>query len=183
MAKNIEIKAYLNDLAAVIEIAKSLATQPSEVLKQEDVFFNCENGRLKLRKFSAEHGELIFYLRNNQSGPKSSEYFISSTNEPALLQLVLQKAHGVAGTVIKTRTLFITGRTRIHIDQVEQLGNFIELEVVLDDGEAMEIGIDEANQLMEQLNIKQTDLIECAYIDLLVSQSTSKTGINNEQSA
>ena len=67
----------------------------------------------------------------------------------------------------KRRTLYIVGRTRVHLDRVEELGDFLELEVVLADGDAPEPGIAEARELMAALGISPSQLIEGAYVDLL----------------
>ncbi len=116
MAINIEIKASLDNISSCIDTAKSLSGSDPEVIKQEDYFFSCENGRLKLRIFSSGKGELIFYNRKNDSGPKTSEYFISETNEPNRLLHVLEKSYGIRGVVKKIRQLFLIGNTRVHID-------------------------------------------------------------------
>jgi predicted adenylyl cyclase CyaB len=76
-------------------------------------------------------------------------------------------AYGEAGRVRKQRTLFLAGRTRIHLDRVEGLGSFLELEVVLADDEPPAKGIAEAHRLMEQLGVASTQLVEGAYVDLL----------------
>ena len=76
-------------------------------------------------------------------------------------------AYGEAGRVRKLRTLFIVGRTRIHLDVVETLGHFLELEVVLGADESIEEGIAEANRVMELLGVQRSQLIEGAYVDLL----------------
>jgi len=171
MAKNIEIKASLNNVVFCLDKAKSLSGGDPEVIKQKDIFFNCDRGRLKLRIFSQKQGELIFYKRKNETGPKTSEYYISETNEPDRLLQVLEKAYGIYGVVKKTRKLFIIGRTRIHIDQVENLGNFLEFEVVLKENENPGIGKTEAHRLMDQFGLKDNNLIECAYIDLIKSRN------------
>ncbi len=97
MARNIEIKASLNNINSCINTAKALSGSDPEVIIQEDYFFNCENGRLKLRIFSSDTGELIFYNRKNNSGPKISEYFISKTIEPNTLLHVMEKSYGIRG--------------------------------------------------------------------------------------
>jgi len=76
-------------------------------------------------------------------------------------------AYGQAGRVRKHRTLFLAGRTRIHLDKVEGLGDFLELEVVLEEGESAEKGVQEAHGLMAKLGIEPSQLIEDAYVDLL----------------
>lgn len=167
MAINIEIKASLDNISSCIDTAKSLSGSDPEVIKQEDYFFSCENGRLKLRIFSSSKGELIFYNRKNDSGPKTSEYFISETNEPNRLLQLLEKSYGIRGVVKKTRKLFLIGRTRVHIDQVENLGDFLEFEVVLSNEEDTNTGKQEAHRLMNQFGIEKGSLIDCAYIDLI----------------
>jgi predicted adenylyl cyclase CyaB len=79
----------------------------------------------------------------------------------------LALAYGAVGRLRKHRTLFLVGRTRVHLDQVEGLGEFLELEVVLRDGESADAGVREAQRLMEMLAVDPSQLIECAYIDLL----------------
>lgn len=80
---------------------------------------------------------------------------------------MLSSALGVIGTVKKRRRVYIVDRTRVHLDRVESLGEYMELEVVLEDGEAVEAGVDIANSLMKTLDIRQEDLVSCAYIDML----------------
>lgn len=170
MARNIEIKAYIDNINACLSTAKLLAGAEPELIKQEDYFFHCANGRLKLRIFSSKNGELIFYNRKNDTGPKMSEYFISRTNEPNTLLDVLEKSYGIRGVVKKIRNLFLIGNTRIHIDQVENLGSFLEFEVVLSKDMNIKAGEKEAKRLMEQFGIKKGSLINCAYIDLIESR-------------
>ena len=156
MARNIEIKARIGSVQALVPKAAALATEgPIEIL-QDDTFFRCDNGRLKLRAFSATSGELIFYRRPDQQGPKESFYLRSPTREPDTLRESLTLAYGEAGRVRKHRTLFLAGRTRIHLDRVEGLGDFLELEVVLRENEASDAGVREAHELMAALGLPLT---------------------------
>jgi len=167
MPRNVEIKARIDSVSALLPQAAALAGgSPTEIV-QDDTFFCCETGRLKLRAFSATAGELIYYRRPDQPGPKESFYLISPTSAPDALRESLTLAYGHTGRVRKRRTLFVVGQTRIHLDQVEGLGDFLELEVVLQEGETTQSGIDTANRLMSQLGIDATQLINAAYIDLL----------------
>ncbi len=134
MPANIEIKALLHDRAAALAAAASLADSGPEIIHQEDIFFRCEGARLKLRIFDPDHGELIRYERPNQPGAKLSCYSIACTSTPHVLRDILTRTLGQLGTVKKVRTLYLAGQTRIHIDQVEGLGDFLELEVVLQEG-------------------------------------------------
>ncbi len=171
MARNIEIKARIDSIESIIPKAAALADKgPIEII-QDDTFFTCQNGRLKLRAFSSTEGELIFYRRPDQRGPKESFYLISPTSAPDLLRESLLLAYGQVGRVRKHRTLFLVGRTRIHFDRVENLGHFLELEVVLSDGEAVETGKEIAEDLLGKLGISSRQLVEKAYIDL-INQTT-----------
>jgi predicted adenylyl cyclase CyaB len=167
MARNIEIKARVENVAFLAPKVAALATEGPLEIAQDDTFFHCENGRLKLRAFSNDAGELIFYRRVNQPGPKESFYLRSSTSSPELLRETLSLAYGQIGRIRKYRTLFQIGRTRVHLDRVEGLGHFLELEVALVDDESAEQGIREASDLMDQLGIQPEQLIEGAYLDLL----------------
>jgi predicted adenylyl cyclase CyaB len=167
MARNIEIKARIASVEAVAPKAAAVATDGPVDIVQDDTFFRCDNGRLKLRAFSAESGELIFYRRPDQQGPKESFYLRSPTTEPDTLRESLTLAYGQSGRVRKHRTLFLAGRTRIHLDRVEGLGDFLELEVVLGDNEASDVGVREAKELMAALGVEPGQLIDGAYVDLL----------------
>lgn len=169
MPRNIEIKARIASVGALTPSAAAIADQGPFEIAQDDTFFACEAGRLKLRAFSAEQGELIFYRRANQQGPKESFYLRSPTSAPDTLREALSLAYGQAGRVQKHRTLFLVGRTRVHLDRVIGLGHFVELEVVLEDGEPPEVGVREAHELMAQLGILPSQLIDGAYVDLIAS--------------
>jgi len=170
MAQNVEIKAHATDFVAQCKIARSLSGEEPEVIDQKDIFFNVPEGRLKLRVFTQDRAELIYYLRSDQQGPKISQYEITKTDDPEGLKNILKSAYGIRNTVVKTRHLYMSGRTRIHFDKVDLLGEYIELEVVLSDSDRLTDGEKEAQKLMEQLGIKDNQLIEVAYVDLLDSQ-------------
>jgi len=169
MARNIEIKARIDTVERVAQLAAQLADSGPIEIAQDDTFFRCENSadRLKLRTFAPDRAELIFYRRANSSGPKESFYLISPTTTPDTLRESLTLAWGQAGRVRKQRRLFIVGRTRVHLDRVEGLGEFLELEVVLKEGEPTEAGVAEAHALMAQLGIASDQLVQGAYVDLL----------------
>lgn len=171
MARNIEIKARIASVEALLPAVMAVADQGPFEIAQDDTFFVCATGRLKLRAFSEEEGELIFYRRADRLGPKESFYLRSPTTTPTLLRESLSLAYGTAGRVQKQRTLFLAGRTRIHLDKVTGLGHFLELEVVLAEGETSESGEVEARELMERLGIAASQLVDRAYVDLLVEES------------
>lgn len=169
MARNVEIKARIGNIDRIFPKAAAVADKgPSEII-QDDTFFTCENGRLKLRVLSPDRGELIFYQRADQKGPKESFYLISHTTSPEALRKSLAMAYGEAGRVRKTRTLFLIGRTRIHLDRVQGLGDFLELEVVLEENEDAAAGEAIARDLMQRLGILPEQLVVGAYVDLLAA--------------
>ncbi|PQZ71176.1 adenylate cyclase [Achromobacter sp. MYb9] len=172
MARNVEIKAQVDSLAAIEPLAAALSGQEPVFIAQDDTFFTCTHGRLKLRAFADGTGELIFYQRADDTGPKESFYVISPTNSPSTLRDALTRAYGAIGRVKKQRTVFMAGRTRIHLDNVEGLGEFLELEVVLRDGESAEAGMEEARTLMQSLGVAPTQLLSGAYLDLLADRRT-----------
>ena len=174
MNSNIEIKARARDFSRQKGLAGELTDRAEELICQEDTFFNVLKGRLKLRMFSPSQGELIYYERDNINGPKQSNYSISKTDDPIKLKNMLSCALGVQGVVRKKRYLFIVGQTRIHLDDVEGLGYFIELEVVMQPNQTANECLQIANQIMEKMQIREDDLIDVAYIDLLTGNSCKK---------
>jgi|SRR5579859_3098011 len=171
MPRNVEIKARIESVDALTPRAHAIANSGPTEIFQDDTFFHCPSGRLKLRAFSEASGELIFYQRPDKAGPKESFYVISATASPNSLREALSLAYGQTGRVRKHRTLFMVGRTRVHLDRVDDLGNFIELEVVLADNESTQDGVAVANSLLAKLGISPEQLIEGAYVDLIRDQT------------
>jgi adenylate cyclase len=137
-------------------------------LEQEDTFFACPRGRLKLRRFGGcAQAELIYYERPESPGPKESRYIVHPTADADGLREVLAAAFDVRGVVRKRRMVYLVGPTRVHLDQVEGLGEFVELEVVLQPQQDSAEGIGIAHELMAKLGISANQLIDRAYIDLL----------------
>jgi adenylate cyclase class IV len=167
MARNVEIKAAVGDFARVTARLATLSAGPGASLAHEDTFFRCPGGRLKLRLLAGHAGELIYYERADHAGPRTSDYRVVPTAEPDRLRAVLAAAYGIIGVVRKRRTVHMVGRTRVHLDEVENLGRFVELEVVLEDGEPVEQGVAEAHRLMAALDIQEDQLVSHAYLDLL----------------
>jgi len=167
MGRNVEIKARSRDFQKQRLQAEALSTEPAQHLIQEDTFFNVSAGRLKLRIFENGSGELIQYDRDDSPGPKESRYVFFRTKEPEALKTVLTKALGIRAVVRKKRTVYFCQQTRVHLDQVEGLGAFIELEVVLDTGQDIQYGTAVAQELMSKLGIEKQDLVAAAYVDLI----------------
>jgi predicted adenylyl cyclase CyaB len=167
MPSNIEIKARARDLADLRRGAEALSDTPAQVIPQEDTFFYTAKGRLKLRQLAPDWGQLVYYERTDASGPKRSNYHIFETRDPESLKTTLSLALGIRGVVRKKRTLYLVGQTRLHLDEVEGLGEFMELEVVLRPEQSDAEGQAIAQDLMTRLGMREEDLIEGAYMDLL----------------
>lgn len=167
MPSNIEVKARVRDFAQIRLRAERLSDTPVEVIPQEDTFFVTPRGRLKLRLLTEEEGQLIYYTRPDQEGPKRSDYQLYGTSDPEGLKRVLELAYKVRGVVRKTRYVYLVGQTRVHLDDVQGLGHFMELEVVLEDGQSDAEGQRIAEELMASLGVEKSDLLEGAYMDLL----------------
>lgn len=173
MATNVEIKASVENIDGLRQRVEEISQTPAELIPQEDIFFHTQEGRLKLRFLANDRGQLIYYEREDRAGPKRSEYLVSETAEPDRLKTVLEKALGVRGIVRKRRWLYWLERTRIHLDEVEGLGSFLELEVTLSPGQSTEEGTATAAELIGRLGVAQRDLIEGAYIDLLEARGSN----------
>ena len=177
MPSNIEIKAILRDRAAAETLAAALSGNGPEILRQTDVFFRSAGARLKLRILGAGRGELIRYERADLAEVRPSRYTIARTPDPEDLLEILTRALAQAGTVKKTRQLYLVGQTRIHIDAVEELGDFLELEVVLRPGQSEAEGRQIALELLTKFNIESRDLLAEAYVDLLEARRRGKPEI------
>lgn len=175
MPRNVEIKARIAQPSRLLDDVLEIADRGPTVFAQDDTFFACPSGRLKLRVFSETSGQVIFYRRDDLAGPKLSEYVIASTGEPDALRAVLTLAYGAVGRVRKTRTLCFVGETRIHLDDVEGLGHFVELEVVLAPEQTIAQGQAIAEDLMRRLSIAPSTLVQKAYVDLIADKAARET--------
>ena len=170
MPTNIEIKARVRDFAEIRRRAEAISGSTGEVIPQEDTFFITPKGRLKLRELDEHKAQLIYYERPDQEGPKRSNYHLFETDDPMNLKTALSMAYGVRGVVRKTRYLYLTGQTRIHLDDVQGLGQFMELEVVMRAGQPDAEGQAIAESLMKKLGVEASDLVEGAYMDILEAE-------------
>ena len=170
-ARNIEIKAHVLNTGRLRATVEAMSDTEAEVWNQRDVFFAVATGRLKLRIMNDRCGELIQYDRPDIGGPKLSHYLIAPTTAPEVLMTILSRVLPIVGTVRKERLVYRVGQTRIHLDQVENLGDFVELEVVLRPDQTEEEGVSIAENLMSRLEIPREQFVRKAYIDLLQNHS------------
>ncbi|XP_053608510.1 uncharacterized protein LOC128674157 [Plodia interpunctella] len=170
--RNVEIKARITDYDKICNVAEDLSGGPATVIIQDDTFYHVNSGRLKMRFYGDSSATLVRYDREDTPEAKQSDYdlvqFSVRDSEKARdLDNILRKCLGAKGRVVKERKLYMVGQTRIHIDAVQDLGHFMELEVVLRPEQTVEEGRAIARDLQIKLGIKNEDLIDCAYVDLL----------------
>jgi len=160
MRANLEIKARGGDW----EKARALATERVGVDEQVDTYFRTAVGRLKLRESSLSGGQLIPYFRPDADGPRRSDYRVLSVDDAPSLRAMLSEMLGVHAVVRKRREILLHENVRIHLDEVEGLGRFLELEAVFD-GSAEEEARQRAKVrwMMEEMGLGEEDLIAGSY--------------------
>lgn len=169
MARNVEIKARIDGIETLLPRARALADGDALHLVQDDTFFRVPHGRLKLREFGDGSAELIHYQRPDSGQAKLSDYVRTPVSLPVSMRAALERALGAIGRVRKQRLLLMVGATRIHLDRVQGLGEFVELEVVLHDDQSEADGARIAEHLMHELGLAAAPRIAGAYLDLLAA--------------
>ena len=169
MPRNIEIKARIASIEALLPRARAVADGEPELIVQDDTFFTVPHGRLKLREFADGSAELIHYQRPDTGNAKASDYVRVAVPDPAALREALVRGCGLLGRVQKQRWLLMAGATRIHLDRVAGLGDFMELEVVLHGSQSDEQGRARAEALMRELGLAQAERLAGAYMDMLAT--------------
>ena len=165
---NLELKAHCADLGRARERARALATRWLGVDHQVDTYFRTAAGRLKLRESSLSGAQLVPYLRADAPQARRSDYLVVPVPDPEAMRRLLTELLGIHRIVRKHREIGLFENVRIHLDQVEGLGDFVELEAVWDGG-----GAGEAEQhaklafLRERLGIADGDLVAASYEALL----------------
>ncbi len=161
---NVEIKARCRDPQVVRAKAVSLATECLGVDDQVDTYFATRKGRLKVRESSLSGGQLVCYLRPDQKDPKRSDYQVIPIADPMGLKKLLEELLGCLCVVKKKREILLYENVRIHLDRVDGLGDFMELEAVFDGNPSEEVKQQRKVQfLMSELGIHEVDLISTSY--------------------
>ena len=209
MPRNVEIKASLGSEEVAWQLIHRISAEQQQepmIIEQIDTFFRTRNhGRLKLREFgrddeyvmrnpdlsdeqrernrngaSGRTAELIYYERSNKREAKLSEFTAIDIDQAKELKIVLASAIGATVVVRKKRHLFLIDCTRVHIDEVDRLGWFMELEVVMKDCMTVQDGMRIAEDLCNHLGISSDALVATAYADLILDSHTAiyaETGV------
>ncbi len=164
--KNLEFKAICDSLDVLRGRLVNLQAEHRRTMKQLDTYFNVPQGRLKLREINTHEVQLIYYERSDLAESRYSNYQVCDISEPMVFKQLATRAWGVRGVVEKQRELWMFGNTRIHLDEVRDLDQFVELETVIHnqtEGEAQA----EHQLVKDALGIKEEDLLSVSYSDLV----------------
>jgi homotetrameric cytidine deaminase len=161
LRRNLEIKARDADPRRTLEAALALGAEDKGDLTQRDTYFGGARGRLKLREQTPGEPELIQYRRPDEQGPRTSEFRVVPVEAAGPLKEALDAALGTLVVVEKRRRLLLWEGVRIHLDEVDGLGAFVELEAPEEGGQEAKV-----ERLSEALQIG--DPIAGSYSDLLL---------------
>ena len=167
---NVELKATDNDPGATAARCLGLGASEGGVLVQRDTYYLSRRGRLKLRSDGGGSGELIAYGRPDDPDATESTYVLAPVCAPGELAEALDAALGTVVVVAKRRRLFLWEGVRIHLDDVEELGTFIELEAVIPDAGDLDTAHAKVAHLRHELGIEDGALVPGGYADLLLDR-------------
>ena len=170
---NLEQKFQCDNLGLTLQAALEGGAEPADVLVQRDVYFRAAIGRLKLRLVNAEHGppaaQLIAYDRPDGAIERLCTYLLVPVTRPLELEAALTASLGVRATVCKRRRLLMSRNTRLHFDEVEGLGTFVEFEAVLGPGDTREDAHAQIARWRTLLGLVEP--VPRSYVDLLEERS------------
>lgn len=173
VGRNIEVKVRLVGerpqaaLAAARQVAERIADRRLGRFRQVDTYFHCGAGRLKLREIEGQTAQLIAYTREDRAEARGSDYQWVEVDDTGAMKRLLTAVLGVRVIVAKTREIFLVSTVRIHLDEVEGLGAFLEFEAVLEVGDSDAQGRAAVDRLCEQFRVDRSDFVAKSYSELL----------------
>jgi predicted adenylyl cyclase CyaB len=170
---NIELKARCDDLGRLRDACASLGAEAQEPERQIDTYFGVAQGRLKLRESLRSGAELIYYMRPDVAGARESHYEIYQVEDAEGLKALLKRALGVQAVVAKRREIYLIGNVRVHLDKVQGLGSFVELEGIVDHQAELFHVAEEVRRLEHALGIDTPSLVKESYADLVGKAETA----------
>ncbi|MBN1343410.1 MAG: class IV adenylate cyclase [Phycisphaerae bacterium] len=178
MKRNIELKAEYPDLDHARRIAEELGAVLHADMRQRDTYFASPTGRLKLRRIvpisteggkTDERAELIGYRRDDRTEPRASDYDRVPIDDAPGLARLLDQTLGVTIEVLKHRVVYLHDNVRIHLDDVQDLGRFIEFEAIVDEHCDDLAARAKVKRLREAFGIADERIAAGSYADLLHS--------------
>jgi predicted adenylyl cyclase CyaB len=166
---NLELKAHLSSRTRAEDQARRAGAEECGILRQTDTYFNVPRGRLKLREIAGSGSELVQYERREDSSERWSTYRKIDVPDPDALRSALEDALGVLTVVRKERELFLYRGARIHLDEVDGLGSFIEFEVPSGGGESPVHLMEDLRKIFQ---VDENDIEKGSYSHLLVGKSS-----------
>jgi len=176
---NIEIKARCSDQDRIRNVLKSRHAEFRGEDHQIDTYFKVQRGRLKLREGNIEKA-LIYYEREDAQGPKKSEVILYKDPSPSLKD-ILAKSMGIFVVVDKQREIYFIENVKFHIDTVQGLGSFVEIEAVDKDGSIEESRLlEQCRYYLAHLAISEEDQVAESYSDLLLKNELEFPNMKEE---
>jgi adenylate cyclase, class 2 len=165
---NVEIKAKSYDQDRIREILNNNNAEYKGLDHQIDTYYQVSKGRLKLRVGNIENN-LIHYNRENIQGPKQSKVSLYIPNPNSDLKTILDNSHYIDVVVKKDREIYFIGNVKFHLDNVKDLGTFVEIEAIDKDETIGKNKLEEqCKYYMELFDINKEDLISNSYSDILL---------------
>jgi homotetrameric cytidine deaminase len=166
--RNVELKARDADPRGSLARALGIGAEDRGEISQRDTYYSRARGRLKLREQEPGEAELIAYQRPDSPDPRESAYRIVEIADPEATRDALDASLGTLVVVEKRRRLLLWDGVRIHLDQVDGLGTFVELEAVAEPGSDLSAEHDKVKRLRAELHIDDDALVAGSYSDLLL---------------
>lgn len=180
--RNVEIKVRADDLERVEALLRAQGARDAGVLEQRDVFLPCSSGRLKLRFENDRTPQLILYHRADEASLRASDYQLFPIENGEAFLSVAERAWGTQPEVRKQRHLYFVDNIRVHLDVVEGLGPFVELEAVVDAEHDEASSRAAAQALLHDLGLDAVPPESRAYVDLLTSRREDPDDPNDRAS-
>lgn len=173
---NIEIKAKCAKPQQIRDLLFARGAEFRGVDPQIDTYFKTSQGRLKLREGSIENS-LIFYDREDREGPKQANVSLVSLSPNSGLKEILTRILGVLVVVKKQREIYFIENVKFHIDVVEELGSFMEIEAIdADDAIGKEMLLAQCQEFLRLFAVAPEDLVAVSYSDLLLARTKTRSG-------
>lgn len=168
---NLEIKVSTKNLESVKDKAIKIDAKNIATLSQIDTYFLVGNKRLKLRE-EKDTNYLVYYVRSNKKDSKLSTYHIITVPKKLVLSVkkLLLFIFGVKVIVNKKRELFIYKNTRIHFDDVKNLGTYVELETVFNTNQKEDELVAEHDFVITSLDLNMLEKIPNSYSDMMINK-------------
>jgi len=164
----VEIKARASNHAELRERLLQAGARLVGEDHQVDTYFQVPNGRLKLREGTIEN-HLIQYQRPNQEAPKLSTVRLYQSADPTALKGILTAAMDVLVVVDKKREIYFIDNVKFHLDYLENLGTFVEIEAIGTTQTHTEAELRaQCDHFLAFLGIEASHLIDRSYSDLLI---------------